>query len=143
MSTPNSKQHLVFSIGKTNYAIELTKVQEIREFIQPTRMINSAPEVLGALNLRGNIIPIYDMRIMFGQSEAQFDALTVVIIVNFKTKVVGFVVDKVSDVAEVSPEDVKTNPFDGEDDIEHIKITGMISHPTEGMVALIDILEFN
>lgn len=139
MSTPNINQYLIFTIGKTNYAVELRKVQEIREFSEPTKLITSVPEVLGALDLRGSIVPLMDLRVIFGQSEIVFNASTVVILIAFESNTVGFVVDKVKDVAGFSMDSVMKPPF--EEKIPHIQFIGIATHPTEGMVALIEILE--
>ncbi|SFV10089.1 chemotaxis protein CheW [Pseudoduganella namucuonensis] len=104
------REFLAFKLGKEEYGIDILKVQEIRGYEAVTR-IASAPEFIkGVINLRGIIIPVVDMRIKFRLGEPVYDQFTVVIILNIKGRVVGMVVDSVSDVTTLTPEQVKAAP---------------------------------
>jgi purine-binding chemotaxis protein CheW len=101
---------LTFKLGAEHYAIDILRVQEIRGYEAVTRIANAPESVKGVINLRGNIVPIIDMRIRFNLPLANYDSFTVVIIVNVGTRVVGMVVDGVSDVVSLSPEQIQPGP---------------------------------
>ena len=104
------RELLTFKLGDENYGIDILKVQEIRGYEAVTRIANAPEHVKGVINLRGNIVPIVDMRIRFGLPRAEYDSFTVTIILNVGHKVVGIVVDGVSDVVRLSPEDIQPGP---------------------------------
>jgi purine-binding chemotaxis protein CheW len=85
-------------------------VQEIRGYEQPTRIANAPSFIKGVVNLRGVIVPIVDMRLKFGLGSAEYNDFTVVIILNLGARVVGMVVDSVSDVMELSPDQIRDTP---------------------------------
>jgi purine-binding chemotaxis protein CheW len=104
------REFLAFKLGKEEYGIDILKVQEIRGYEAVTR-IASAPEFIkGVINLRGIVIPVVDMRIKFQLGEAVYDQFTVVIILNINGRVVGMVVDAVSDVTTLTQDQVKPAP---------------------------------
>ena len=106
----NIREFLAFKLGAEEYGIDILRVQEIRSFERPTRMANAPEHILGVVNLRGVIVPIVDMRIKFNLSVVNYDTFTVVIILNIGTRVVGMVVDGVSDVITLSPEQLRPVP---------------------------------
>lgn len=101
---------LAFTLGKEEYGIDILKVQEIRGYDAVTKIANAPEFIKGVINLRGVIVPIVDMRIMFNLGEPSYDQFTVVIILNIGTRVVGMVVDSVSDVITLSAEQIKPAP---------------------------------
>ncbi|MDR3390449.1 MAG: chemotaxis protein CheW [Sulfuriferula sp.] len=103
-------EFLAFTLGAEEYGIDILKVQEIRGYESPTRIANAPEFIKGVMNLRGLIVPIVDMRIKFELGEANYDNLTVVIILNVGGRVVGMVVDSVSDVITLNPEQIKPAP---------------------------------
>ncbi len=103
-------EFLAFTLGREEYGIDILKVQEIRGYEAVTRIANAPEFVKGVVNLRGIIVPIVDMRIKFNLGEPTYDQFTVVIILNIGGRVVGMVVDSVSDVITLSPEQVKPAP---------------------------------
>jgi len=105
-----SQEFLVFHLGEEEYAIDILKVQEIRGYDNVTRIANAPDFIKGVTNLRGIIVPIIDLRIRFRISEATYTDQTVVIVVNLGTRVMGIVVDGVSDVVTLSQEQVKPVP---------------------------------
>ncbi len=104
------REFLAFKLGGEEYGIDILRVQEIRSYEEPTRMANAPAFIKGVINLRGVIVPIVDMRIKFGLSEVRYDSFTVVIVLNIGNQVVGMVVDGVSDVITLSPEQLKPVP---------------------------------
>ncbi|WP_036170618.1 chemotaxis protein CheW [Massilia sp. 9096] len=106
----NATEMLSFRLGGEEYALSILKVQEIRGYDAVTR-IASAPEYLkGVVNLRGIIVPIVDMRIKFKVGEPTYDAFTVVIVLNIGGHTIGMVVDSVSDVVTLTPDQIKPAP---------------------------------
>lgn len=101
---------LAFNLADEQYGIDLLAVQEIRGYENVTRIANSPDFIKGVVNLRGLIVPIIDLRLRFNTGTANYDALTVAIILNVGTKVVGMVVDAVSDVVTLRPDQVKPKP---------------------------------
>ncbi|RJG05917.1 chemotaxis protein CheW [Noviherbaspirillum cavernae] len=104
------REFLAFTLGKEEYGIDILKVQEIRGYETVTRIANSPDFIKGVVNLRGIIVPIVDMRIKFNLGEPTYDQFTVVIILNIGGRVVGMVVDSVSDVTTLLPEQIKPAP---------------------------------
>ncbi|MFT5590668.1 MAG: purine-binding chemotaxis protein CheW [Bradyrhizobium sp.] len=103
-------EFLAFTLGKEEYGIDILKVQEIRGYEAVTRIANAPEFVKGVVNLRGIIVPIVDMRIKFNLGEPTYDQFTVVIILNISGRVMGMVVDSVSDVITLSAEQIKPAP---------------------------------
>lgn len=101
---------LSFKLGQEEYGIHILKVQEIRGYDAVTRIANVPDFIKGVVNLRGIIVPIVDMRIKFNLGIPTYDQFTVVIIINIGSKVVGIVVDSVSDVISLRPEQIKPAP---------------------------------
>ena len=103
-------EFLAFTLGKEEYGIDILKVQEIRGYEAVTRIANAPDFIKGVVNLRGIIVPIVDMRIKFNLGEPTYDQFTVVIILNISGRVVGMVVDSVSDVITLSMDQIKPAP---------------------------------
>ena len=108
--TRKPREFLTFTLGGEEYAIDILKVQEIRGYEPPTRVANAPSFIKGVVNLRGTIVPIVDMRLKFNCSKAEYDSFTVVIVLNLRSRIVGIVVDSVSDVMELPAESLKAAP---------------------------------
>ncbi|WP_227368289.1 chemotaxis protein CheW [Halomonas sp. M20] len=106
----HSSEFLVFSLGEEEYAVDILKVQEIRGYENVTRIANAPDFIKGVTNLRGVIVPIVDLRIKFHLDNIEYGGQTVVIVVNVGERVVGIVVDGVSDVMTLSPDQIKPAP---------------------------------
>ncbi len=131
------REFLTFRLGGEEYGIDILRVQEIRGYEQPTRIANAPAFIKGVINLRGVIVPIVDLRLKFGLENAEYNTFTVVIILNIASRVVGIVVDQVSDVIELSGEQIKPPPeFSGEVDASFIQGLGQVG---ERMLILTDI----
>ena len=131
------REFLAFKLGGEEYGIDILRVQEIRSFETPTRIANAAPHVLGVVNLRGVIVPVVDMRVKFNLEQKAYDEFTVVIVLNIGGRIVGMVVDGVSDVMTLSPEQLRPVPeFTSAIDSEHLMGIGAVD---ERMLILLDI----
>lgn len=104
------QEFLVFTLGDEEYGIDILKVQEIRGYDQVTRIANTPAFIKGVTNLRGVIVPILDLRIKFDQDGVEYNENTVVIVLNFGQRVVGIVVDGVSDVLSLTSEQIRPAP---------------------------------
>ncbi|MCT8505883.1 chemotaxis protein CheW [Chromohalobacter moromii] len=109
-----SQEYLVFSLGSEEYAVDILKVQEIRGYENVTRIANAPDFIKGVTNLRGVIVPIVDLRIKFNLDNIEYEGQTVVIVVNVADRVVGIVVDGVSDVMTLTSDQIKPAPEFGE-----------------------------
>ena len=103
-------EFLTFRLGAEEYGIDILKVQEIRSYEQPTRIANAPPFIKGVVNLRGVIVPIVDLRLKLGCESAEYNGFTIVIVLNVKGRVVGAVVDSVSDVLALDKDTIKPAP---------------------------------
>ncbi|KGT90538.1 chemotaxis protein CheW [Erwinia typographi] len=104
------QEFLVFTLGDEEYGIDILKVQEIRGYDQVTRIANTPAFIKGVTNLRGVIVPIIDLRIKFAQSDVGYNENTVVIVLNLEQRVVGIVVDGVSDVLSLTTDQIRPSP---------------------------------
>lgn len=132
-----AREYLTFRLDQEEFGIDILKVQEIRGYEPPTRIANAPDFMKGVVNLRGTIVPIVDMRLKFGCSKAEYNSFTVVIILNLKARVVGIVVDSVSDVMELPADSLRPRPVI-ESIIDPGCITGLGS-VGERMLILLDI----
>jgi purine-binding chemotaxis protein CheW len=122
---------LSFKLGKEEYAIDILSVQEIRSYEQPTRIVNAPPIVKGVINLRGVIVPIVDMRIKFNLESVSYNEFTVVIVLSIGARVVGMVIDGVSDVVNLAPSQIRQVPrLTGSSRTEHIVGIGSLDDRT-------------
>ena len=103
-------EYLAFKLGDEEYGIDILKVQEIRGYENVTRIANAPEFIKGVINLRGIIVPIVDMRIKFNLGEPSYDQFTVVIILSIAGRVMGMVVDSVSDVTTLQPDQIRPAP---------------------------------
>ncbi len=116
-----ASEYLTFTLGSEEYAIDILKVQEIRGYEPPTLIANAPSFIKGVINLRGIIVPIVDLRIKFQLGKVEYTPFTVVIILNVAGRVIGVVVDSVSDVISLSPAQIRSAPdFSGTFDTKYI-----------------------
>jgi purine-binding chemotaxis protein CheW len=136
-SNLGTREYLTFRLDQEEYGIDILKVQEIRGYEKPTRIANSPHFIKGVVNLRGTIVPIVDMRLKFDCARAEYDSFTVVIILSLRTRVVGIVVDSVSDVMEIPAESIQDAPdVDSVIDTDSVVGLGSLS---DRMLILLDI----
>ncbi len=103
-------EYLSFQLGSEEFCLGILSVQEIRGYSEITKIANTPDYIKGVMNLRGIIVPIVDLRIKLKFEQVNYDKFTVVIILNLKNKVVGIVVDGVSDVMELKPDQIQSFP---------------------------------
>ena len=132
-----SRELLTFTLGTEEYGIDILKVQEIRGYEAVTTIANAPDFIKGVINLRGIIVPIVDMRIKFKLPKVTYDETTVVIILNVANRVVGMVVDGVSDVTTLKADEIKPAPeFGSSLDTKYLQGLGTAD---ERMIILVDI----
>jgi purine-binding chemotaxis protein CheW len=130
-------EFLAFTLGQEEYGIDIQKVQELRSYETVTRIANAPEHIKGVVNLRGIIVPIIDMRIKFNLGTPSYDQFTVVIILNIASRVMGMVVDSVSDVITLKPEQIRPAPEMGSVlDTDYLIGLGTLD---ERMLILVDI----
>ncbi len=110
-STPSvAGEYLSFTLGDEHYGVDILKVQEIRGYNAVTRLPDAPEYIKGVINLRGTIVPVIDLRLKLRLAEARYDSFTVMIVLNVENRVVGIVVDSVSDVVPLADEQVRATP---------------------------------
>jgi len=135
---PAGGEYLTLRLGGEEYGIDILRVQEIRSYEPPTRIANVPPYLKGVVNLRGVIVPIVDLRVRLGCDSAEYNSFTVVIVLNVKGRVVGAVVDSVSDVMELQAEAIRPAPAMVTSGRDNACLTGIAS-VGERMLILMDI----
>lgn len=131
------REFLAFKVGAEEYGVDILRVQEIRSYEKPTTIANAAAELKGVVNLRGVIVPIIDLRLKLGLQQARYDHLTVVIVLNISRRVVGVVVDSVSDVLTLEREQLRPVPaLESDARRDHLLAIGAVD---DRMLILLDI----
>lgn len=135
--TAFQREFLAFRLGREEYGIHILQVQEIRSFEKPTGLAHAPAELLGLVNLRGSIVPIFDLRVRLGLREVRYDDQTVVIVVHVGARTVGLVVDGVSDVVTLQPGQIRpVPPLNAGGDSRHLLGLGTLN---ARMLILLDI----
>jgi purine-binding chemotaxis protein CheW len=104
------QEFLAFRLGSEEYGIHILQTQEIRNFEPLTRIANAPEYLKGVMNLRGVIVPVIDMRLRFATGSDHFNDSTVVIVLNIKGRIIGMIVDSVSDVVTLPASAIKPPP---------------------------------
>jgi purine-binding chemotaxis protein CheW len=136
-ATTSLREFLAFKLGAEEYGIDILRVQEIRSYEEPTRIANAPAFIKGVVNLRGVIVPIVDMRLKFNLEQVNYDSFTVVIVLNIANRVMGMVVDAVSDVITLTPEQLRPVPeFNSAIESDHLLAIGAVG---DRMLILVDV----
>jgi purine-binding chemotaxis protein CheW len=131
------QQFLTFALGAEEYGVEILKIQEIKGFSTITPLPNAPVFIKGVLNLRGTIVPIVDLRKKFSLPEVELTKFTVIVVVQVQGKIIGFIVDAVSDVLNVARDDIQPTPeLYGQVDISFVN---GLARTGEKLVILLDI----
>ncbi len=137
----DAEQYLTFFLNGEEYGVDILRVQEIKGWTSTTKIPNTPDYIRGVMNLRGAIVPIIDLRMRFSMPSVEYTATTVVIVLKLETesgeRTVGFVVDAVSDVYNVSGEQLKPAPDFGEH--VHTEFVRALATVDEKMVIMLDI----
>jgi purine-binding chemotaxis protein CheW len=107
---PATSQFLTFLLDEQEYGLELFKIQEIRGYAPVTPIPNVPAHVRGVMNLRGTVLPVVDLRMKFRLPPIEYNKFTVIVIAMVGDKMVGLLVDAVSDVLQVTQESMRTAP---------------------------------
>ena len=109
-SAAGKQQFLSFQLGAEEYGIDILRVQEIRAYEKATRIPNTPQFIKGVINLRGVIVPVIDLRMKFGLETAEYNEMTVTVVLDVADRTIGIVVDKVSDVLALGSGDIRPAP---------------------------------
>lgn len=134
--TTDGSQFLTFNLGEELYGVDILRVQEIKGYTAVTKIPNTPPHINGVLNLRGTIVPIVELRTKFGMATIEYTTFTVIIVVVVRDKVMGLVVDSVSDVLNIDKKDIQPPPqFGAKVDVSFMNGIGKSG---DKLVALLD-----
>lgn len=132
----DGSQFLTFQLGEELYGVDILRVQEIKGYTTVTKIPNTPPHIKGVLNLRGTIVPIIELRTKFGMPTIEYTMFTVIVVVVVQEKVMGLIVDAVSDVLDIAKKDVQPPPqFGAKVDVSFLKGVGKSG---DKLVALLD-----
>jgi len=135
--TTDGSQFLTFQLGDELYGVDILRVQEIKGYTTVTKIPNTPPHIKGVLNLRGTIVPIVELRTKFGMPTIDYTLFTVIVVVVVRDRIMGLVVDSVSDVLNISKKDIQSPPeFGAKVDVS--VLTG-IGKSGDKLVALLNI----
>ena len=135
--TADTQQYLTFTLGQEEYGVPILTVQEIKGYVPATPIPHTPAYIKGVMDLRGVIMPVIDLRVKFGMRTEEYDQFTVIIVVKVKNKMMGLVVDAVSDVLSVKNGEVQAAPeFGGQVDTRFIH---GLAKAGEKLVVLLDL----
>lgn len=132
----HANQFLTFNLADEEYGIDILKVQEIKGYVPTTKIPNAPHYVTGVLNLRGSIVPIIDLRKKFQLPESVYDQFTVIVVVVVKNRVMGMIVDSVSEVMNIAPSDIQPAPNLGQSGANTLTGLGKVG---DRLIILLDI----
>ncbi len=134
--TTDGSQFLTFQLGDELYGVDILRVQEIKGYTTVTKIPNTPPHIKGVLNLRGTIVPIIELRTKFGMPTIDYTMFTVIVVVVVREKIIGLVVDAVSDVLNIDKNDIQPPPeFGAKVDVSFLNGIGKSG---DKLVALLD-----
>ncbi len=134
--TTDGSQFLTFQLGDELYGVDILRVQEIKGYTTVTKIPNTPPHIKGVLNLRGTIVPIIELRTKFGMPTIEYTLFTVIVVVVIQEKIMGLVVDAVSDVLNIDKKDIQPPPqFGAKVDVSFLNGIGKSG---DKLVALLD-----
>jgi len=133
----DDQQFLTFNLAEEYYGVDILKVQEIKGYTNVTKIPNTPDYLKGVLNLRGTIVPIVDLRMKFGMGVTEPTSFTVVVVVNVRNRVMGFLVDAVSDVLDLNAKNIQPPPDMGT--TVDISFVAGIGNANDRLVTLLDI----
>ncbi len=133
----DDQQFLTFNLADEFYGVDILKVQEIKGYTTVTRIPNTPDYLKGVLNLRGTIVPIVDLRMKFNMGITEPTPFTVVVVVNVRNRVMGFLVDAVSDVLDLNAKNIQPPPELGS--AVDINFVAGIGNANDRLVTLLDI----
>ena len=135
--TTDGSQYLTFQLGEELYGVDILRVQEIKGYTTVTKIPNTPPHIKGVLNLRGTIVPIVELRTKFGLPTIDYTLFTVIVVVVVRDRIMGLVVDSVSDVLNIDKNDIQPPPQFGSK-VDVSVLTG-IGKSGDKLVALLNI----
>ncbi len=134
--TTDGSQFLTFQLGEELYGVDILRVQEIKGYTAVTKIPNTPAHIKGVLNLRGTIVPIVELRTKFGMNTIDYTMFTVIVVVVVREKIMGLVVDAVSDVLNIDKKEIQPAPqFGAKVDVSFLNGIGKSG---DKLIALLD-----
>jgi len=130
-------QYLSFLVDNKFYCIDILSVKEIKGYVEAVKLPNTLDFMLGVINIRGSVVPIFDLKARFGAGNNQYDIKKVIIVISVDEQLIGVLVDAVSDILEVDKKEIKHSNA-AETAIKEEFIQGMILQGEKEMVAVLD-----
>jgi len=118
-------QLVSFRLGKEEFAVDILKIQEINRLVEITRVPKAPAFVEGVINLRGKVIPVIDLRKRLGLANEQRDEETRIVVMDIQKRIVGLIVDSVSEVLNITEDEIEPPPTFGSSDMDTANILGM------------------
>jgi purine-binding chemotaxis protein CheW len=133
----DGNQFLTFQLGEELYGVDILRVQEIKGYTTVTKIPNTPDYIKGVLNLRGTIVPIVELRTTFGMPTIDYTMFTVIVVVVVRDRIMGLVVDSVSDVLNIAKKDIQPPPeFGAKVDVS---VLSGIGKSGDKLISLLDI----
>lgn len=129
------QQFLTFTLGDEEYGVDIMRVREVKGWTHTTRLPGTPDHVRGVLNLRGSIIPIFDLRVRFCEGMTEPTDKHVVVILAVADRIVGILADTVSDILTVTHDQIQPPPSTGSVEKDHF-ISGLIAIDSRMVVLL-------
>ncbi|MCX5724291.1 MAG: chemotaxis protein CheW [Nitrospirae bacterium] len=133
----DGNQFLTFQLGEEFYGVDILRVQEIKGYTTVTKIPNTPDYIKGVLNLRGTIVPIVELRTTFGMPTIDYTMFTVIVVVVVRDRIMGLVVDSVSDVLNISKKDIQAPPEFGSR--VDVSVLSGIGKSGDKLISLLDI----
>ncbi len=130
-------QYLTFALGAEEYGVAILNVQEIKGFAPVTPIPNAPPHVKGVMNLRGTIVPVLDLRLRLGMPPVAYGPFTVIVVLSVGGRIVGAIVDSVSDVLTIADAEVQQTPTFGA--AVDVRLIAGIAQADAKLVVLLDV----
>jgi purine-binding chemotaxis protein CheW len=131
------QQYVIFSLNEQIYGIEILKIKEVVSYRKITPLPNMVGFIKGIINLRGVVLPVFDLREKFSLSETTYTPFHIIIVIEISGRVMGVIVDEISDVVELLPEEVQA-PSNLPRDVQAEYIKGIGKKEYE-LVILLDV----
>ncbi len=138
----NENQQMIFNLDDEEFGIDVLTVQEIVRFTKPVKVPRAPDCVFGVINFRGDIIPVLDLRQIFGLEPVKHDEFTVTIIVKASEKIFGMIVDKVSDIVNVPEPNIQRTEFSSKEKTKYLKAVGKLENRLILMLDLDKVVNF-
>jgi purine-binding chemotaxis protein CheW len=143
IGSSNENQQMIFNLDTEEFGIDVLKVQEIVRFIKPVKVPKAPDCVFGVINFRGEIIPVLDLRQIFGLEPTKYGEFTVIIIVKTNEKTFGMIVDRVVDIINIPEANIQRTEFSAKEKTKYLKAMGKLENRLVLLLDLDKVVDFD